>query len=131
MKLDGEPAVCEVNERFFGMLGMARRAGKTVIGADQVCAALQGKRKPALVVVSSSASENTKHRMIAKCGYYGVPLVTVAVGGDELARRMGKTFVTAVLAVADPALATEIRKSCTCIGRESPTDGDGSTGNRG
>ena len=131
MNEEGKTTVREGNERFFGMLGMARRAGKTVIGADLVCTKMRGKNKPALVVVSRFASENTKNRMIAKCGYYGVPCVTVAVGGEELARRMGKTGVTAVFAVTDPALATEIRKACTCIGRESPTDGDGSTGNRG
>ena len=131
MTLDGEHAVHEVNERFFGMLGMSRRAGKTVIGADLVCRAMQGKNKPALVVVSSFASENTKKRMIAKCDYYGVPCVLVALEGGELSRRLGKTGSTAVLAVTDPGLAREIRNACTCKGRESPTDGDGSIGNRG
>lgn len=120
-----------VNERFFGMLGMSRRAGKTVIGADLVAARMRGRNKPDLVLVSSSASENTKNRMIAKCGYYGVPCVVVAVGGEELSRRMGKTGVAAVVAVTDPGLAKEIANACTCKGRESPTDGDGSTGNRG
>ena len=36
-----------------------------------------------------------------------------------------------VVAVTDPGLAREIANACTCKGRESPTDGDGSTGNRG
>ena len=90
MTLDGETAVHEVNERFFGMLGMSRRAGKTVVGADLVCRAMQGKNKPALVVVSSFASENTKKRMIAKCDYYGVPCVLVALECWELAQRLGK-----------------------------------------
>ena len=130
MTLDGG-TVFEVNERFFGMLGMSRRAGKTVIGADLVCTALGGKNKPALVIVASSASENTKNRMIAKCDYYGVPCVVVALDGGELARRIGKTGSTAALAVTDPGLAREIRNACTCKGRESPTDGDGSIGNRG
>ena len=121
----------EVNERFFGMLGMSRRAGKTVIGADLVAEKMRGKNKPALVLVSAAASENTRERMIAKCEYYGVNCVVVDVGGEELSRRLGKTGFTAVLAVTDPGLAKEIANACTCKGRESPTDGDGSTGNRG
>ena len=124
-------AVFEVNERFFGMAGMSRRAGKTVFGADLISEKMRGKNKPALVVVSSFASENTKQRMKAKCGFYGVPCVVVAVDGEELSRRMGKSGSTAVFAVTDAALAKEIRKACTCKGRESPTDGDGSSGNRG
>lgn len=123
--------VFSVGERFFGMAGMSRRAGKTVFGADLVIEKARGKNKPALVVISSFASENTKERLIAKCAYYGVPYVVVAVDGEELSRRLGKTGYTAVFAVTDPALANEIRKACTCIGKGSPTDGDGSTGNRG
>lgn len=126
-----EDAVYEVNERFFGMLGMSRRAGKTVVGAELVLTKMRGKNKPSLVVVAFSASENTKTRMIAKCGYYGVPCVVVAVDGEELSRRLGKTGFTAVVAVLDPGLAWEIANACTCKGRESPTDGDGSSGNRG
>ena len=121
----------EVNERFFGMLGMSRRAGKTVIGADLVAAKMRGKCKPDLVLVSAAASENTRERMIAKCAYYGVTCAVIDVGGEELSRRLGKTGFTAVVAVTDPGLAKEIANACTCKGRESPTDGDGSTGNRG
>ena len=130
---DPAPAgeVFSVGERFFGMAGMSRRAGKTVFGADLVIEKMRGKSRPALVIVSSFASDNTKERMVAKCAHYGVPYVVVAVDGEELSRRLGKTGFTAVFAVTDPALANEIRKACTCIGKGSPTDGDGSTGNRG
>ncbi|MBO6019836.1 MAG: ribosomal L7Ae/L30e/S12e/Gadd45 family protein [Clostridia bacterium] len=127
----GASEVSEVNERFFGMLGMSRRAGKTVVGAELVVARMRGKSKPDLVLISDAASENTKNRMTAKCDFYGVPRIVVAVGGEELSRRLGKTGFTAVVAVTDPGLAREIANACTCKGRESPTDGDGSTGNRG
>ena len=131
MTRDGGYPLHEVNERFFGMLGMSRRAGKTVVGTELVCREVAGKRKPALVVVSDSASENTKDKIIAKCGHYGVPFVVVALDGEELARRLGKTGFTATVAITDPGLAKEIANACTCKGRESPTDGDGSMGNRG
>ena len=127
----GACEVSEVNERFFGMLGMSRRAGKTVVGAELVVARMRGKSKPDLVLISDAASENTKNRMTAKCDFYGVPRIVVAVDGEELSRRLGKTGFTAVVAVTDPGLAREIANACTCKGRESPTDGDGSTGNRG
>ena len=127
-----EPApVYAVNERFFGMLGMARRAGKTLIGTEPVLAGVRAKNKPALVVISSFASENTKKKIIAKCDHYGVPFVVVDVDGEELGRRLGKTGFVAASAVLDPALAKEIANACTCKGRKSPPDGDGSTGNRG
>jgi len=127
----GDETVRSATERFFGMLGMSRRAGKTVAGTELVLAKMRGKNKPSLVVISSFASENTKKRMIAKCGFYGVSYIVVAVDGAELARRIGKTGFTAALAVTDPGLAREIANACTCKGRESPSDGDGSTGNRG
>ena len=126
-----EDGVFSASERFFGMLGMSRRAGKTVVGTDQVAARMRGKNKPDLVLISDAASENTKNRMTSKCDFYGVPRIVVAVGGEELSRRLGKTGFTAVVAVTDPGLAREIANACTCKGRESPTDGDGSTGNRG
>ena len=96
-----------------------------------VCREIAGKRKPALVVVSSFASENTKDKIIAKCDHYGVSFVLVALDGEELARRVGKSGFTATVAITDPGLAREIANACTCKGRESPTDGDGSMGNRG
>ncbi len=131
MASDGKTPVHEVNERFFGMLGMSRRAGKTVVGTELVCREIAGKRKPDLVVISSFASENTKEKIIAKCGHYGVSFVLVALDGEELSRRLGKTGFTGTVAITDPGLAKEIANACTCKGRESPTDGDGSMGNRG
>ena len=131
MTRDGGYPLHEVNERFFGMLGMSRRAGKTVVGTELVCREVAGKSKPALVVVSDSASENSKDKIIAKCDHYGVPFVVVNVDGEELGRRLGKTGFVAASAVLDPALAKEIANACTCKGRKSPSDGDGSTGNRG
>ena len=108
--------VYAVTERFFGMLGMARRAGKTVFGTDPICTAMRGKNKPALVVIVSDASENTREKLIAKCAWYGVPCRVAEVGGEDLAHRLGRTGFAAAVAVTDPDLAREILNACK--GRE-------------
>ena len=118
-----------VTDRFFGMLGMCRRAGKTVLGTELICSQMRGRRKPSLVVISSGASDNTREKLIAKSSYYGVPYLLVDLDPGSLARRLGKTGVTAAVAVTDPALAREIENACK--GRESSNDEDGSHGNRG
>ena len=118
-----------VTERFYGMLGMCRRAGKTVLGTELICSQMRGKNKPALVVISSGASQNTREKLIAKSTYYGVPYLLVDPDPESLARRLGKTGVTAAVAVTDPALARQIEYACK--GRESSQEEDGSHGNRG
>ena len=60
-----------MNDRVLGMLGLAKKAGKTVSGEDKILEAIRnGKAK--LVIIAGDASENTKKRFKDKCAYYHI-----------------------------------------------------------
>jgi ribosomal protein L7Ae-like RNA K-turn-binding protein len=122
--MTNKPDIYIVSERFFGMLGMCRRAGKTVLGTEMICSQMREKRKPVLVLISSGASENTLKRLIDKSNFYGIPYLVVDVDGELLAARLGKTGFLAAVAVSDSGFASEIRNACKR--RESSDEEDGS-----
>ena len=68
-----ETATVAVTERFFGMLGLCRRAGKTVLGTEMICKQMREKRKPVLVLIASDVSENTMSKLIGKSIFYKIP----------------------------------------------------------
>ena len=98
------------NQRFYGMLGFAMRAGKLVIGTDQICKSMaRGAVK--LVVISSDASDNTKKKLTVKSDYYGVSVVEAQIDAARLGSLLGKTYAPAAVAVTDDGFAAEIKKA--------------------
>ncbi|HBU12252.1 MAG TPA: 50S ribosomal protein L7ae [Clostridiales bacterium] len=78
----------EANEKFARMMGMARRAGKAVLGAGACDAAIKsGAAK--LVVVDGGASERTKNDFKNACGHYEVKII-VLHEANILERCLGK-----------------------------------------
>jgi ribosomal protein L7Ae-like RNA K-turn-binding protein len=98
-----------VISRVVGMLGLAMKAGKVVIGTEQVIAFL-GKGKLKLVLVSGSASDGTKKKMLHKCEFYKTRLSELDIETDELGRLLGKTYTPAVVGVTDENFACAITK---------------------
>ena len=96
-------------KRVFGMLGLAMKAGKVVIGTEQVIAYLQ-KSKLRLVLVSGSSSENTKNKVRFKCEFYKTSITELNVESDELGRLLGKTYAPAVVGITDENFANVIMK---------------------
>ena len=93
-------------------LGLCRRAGALVSGTPMICDALRdGKRKPLMVLVASDVSEGTKKKLTDKCAFYETRLVTLATGGEDLAKAVGKTGFLASVAVTDTNLAELVKKS--------------------
>ncbi len=94
------------------MLGFAMRAGKLVIGTEQVIVAMRkgGDGKPKTVLVTHTASDATKEKIGFKCQYYEVPLFVLPLSGEELGHRLGKTYSPAVIGVTDERFSDEIRK---------------------
>ena len=115
--------IASVTERFFGMLGLCRRAGKTVLGTEMICKQMREKKKPVLVLIASDISENTRSKLISKSIFYTIPYIQISVSGGELAARLGKTGFLAAAAVMDHRFADEITNACKR--RESPDEGDG------
>lgn len=102
----------ENNSRLYGMLGFAMRAGKVVIGAEQVIAKLKDKAVR-LVLLSESASENTKKRLTYKCEFYKKEIREINITAEELGRLLGKLYAPAVVAITDEGFANEIIKALT------------------
>jgi ribosomal protein L7Ae-like RNA K-turn-binding protein len=92
------------------MLGLARRAAKTVIGTDMICRAMP-RGEIALLVVSSGASEATRKKLANKCEFYGVLLIEVEMETEDLGRLLGKTYTPAAVAITDAGIAEQIKKA--------------------
>lgn len=98
------------NQRLYGMLGFAMRAGRLCIGTPLVCKALGTKNLGGvrLVLVSESASDATKKKIRCKCEYYGVGLWEIPLSIEALGKLLGKTYAPAVIGVCDDGFAGEI-----------------------
>ena len=94
-------------KRALGMLGLAMKAGKVVIGTEQVIAFLQ-KKKLKLVLVSGNASDGTKKKIKFKCEFYKIPALELTTSTDELGRLLGKTYAPAVVGITDENFSNTI-----------------------
>lgn len=103
--------------RFCGMLGFAMRAGRVIIGADQVALALpkKGKGEVKLVLVSKGASDGTKKRMTTKCEFYRKEIRLIEMDTAELGRLLGKLYAPAVIAITDENFANEIARALDAL----------------
>ena len=99
--------------RLRGMLGFARRAGKTVIGTELICRAMpkRGDGRIRLVIISDKASDATRKKLAVKCEFYGIDYVEVNMDTDELGHLLGKQFAPAAVAVTDENFAREIKRA--------------------
>lgn len=98
-----------VTGRIHGMLGLAMKAGKVVIGTEQVISFMQ-KGKVRLILVSSNASDGTKKKMLHKCEFYGIRREELEIDTDELGRLLGKTYTPAVVGITDENFSRAIIK---------------------
>ena len=99
------------------MLGFAMRAGRVIIGADQVALALpkKGKGEVKLVLVSKGASDGTKKRMTTKCEFYRKEIRLIEMDTAELGRLLGKLYAPAVIAITDENFANEIARALDAL----------------
>ena len=90
-----------------GMLGLAMRAGRLIVGTELVCLAMP-KRKVKLTIISNEASDSTKKKLSVKSEFYGLSSLLVDLDMEELARVIGKSSQVAAVAVTDENLAKKI-----------------------
>ena len=95
------------------MLGFAMRAGKVVLGTDLVIGAIRakGKGKARLVLISKSASEQTKKKIGFKAEFYNVKTLLIDLTPDELGHTLGKESAPVTAAIIDENFAEQIAKS--------------------
>jgi len=93
--------------KIYSMIGLATKAGKLASGEFSTEHAVK-TGKASLVIVSETASENTKKKFRNMCTYYEVPLYFFGEK-EMLGHAMGKEF-RASLAVLDEGFAKAIEK---------------------
>lgn len=93
--------------KIYSMIGLAMKAGKLTSGEFSTEHAVKAG-KAYLVIVSETASENTKKKFRNMCTYYVVPLYFFGEK-ETLGHAMGKEF-RASLAVLDEGFAKAIGK---------------------
>ena len=93
--------------KVFGLLGLAKRAGKVVCGESNVKNAIRfGKVQ--LVIIAEDASNNTSKSITDSCKYYNVPYYMYSTK-DELGHAIGHEF-HACVALADVGFSNSIEK---------------------
>ncbi len=107
-----DQTVMAVTERFKGMLGLARRAGKTVQGTDVICEKMRAKKKLVLVLVSHTASDATRERLMKKCFFYNIPCLLVEMTAEEMGHLLGKSGAIVAVAILDEGFARELTAEC-------------------
>lgn len=83
-----------MNDKFLGMVGMARRAGKASLGSDKCVGAVK-KGMAKLVIIAADASEGTKKSVTDSCRYYNVKYIAAA-SRAELGKYTGAASCAAV-----------------------------------
>lgn len=83
-----------MNDKIFGYVGLAKRAGKLSDGTDAVLGSVRaGKSK--LVILSNNASAATAKKISDKCSYYNVRLLTYGEM-ETLGKAVGREFAACV-----------------------------------
>lgn len=94
-------------KKLTGMIGLAARARKLLIGTDIAC---DGVRfgKACLLLCSYDASTNTKKRVFNCAKYYEVVCYEIPVSINDLGHYIGKEGAIAAIAVTDRNMAKGI-----------------------
>lgn len=86
-------------EKLLRYVGLCRRAGGVIRGAELIEKSLHKSPKPVCVLLSSDASERTTKQMHDKCNSANVPCVTIPADKYTLAHTIGATSPCAALAI--------------------------------
>jgi ribosomal protein L7Ae-like RNA K-turn-binding protein len=102
-------------EKALSLLGLATRAGRTVVGVPLICTALSNGQKnktPLLVLEACDSSPNTHKRITDRTAFYGVPSVQLTADCATLAHAVGKRdALVAAVGVTEPNLAKAIMEA--------------------
>jgi len=98
-------------QKFEGLLGMARKAGRTVIGTELVMKALASKNPTVwMVLASDKASDNTKKRISDRCLYYKIERYNIPQSPSELSHLLGKTSAVCCIGITDQGFARGLKR---------------------
>ena len=96
-----------MNDRLLSLLGLCRRAGKIVIGADPVIdSVLKGKSH--LVLMAKDFSKNSKKSIVSACNDSNLKTEVIARTKEELGFALGK--YCAVVSITDKGFSDKIQE---------------------
>ena len=98
-----------VKEKLVNACGLAKRAGKCVLGTE-MCVENIRKKKAKLVVAANDLSANTVKRLNDSCSFHNVELLFVSYNKLELGKRLGKNNGTSCAAILDEGFVNICRK---------------------
>ena len=90
------------------LLGMARRAGKTVIGFDATVAAVKDNRA-SIVLFAGDLSKKTEQEWRFAVPHPSVPVGRWPFGKEETGHAIGSKKAVGIVAVADEGFAKALR----------------------
>lgn len=96
--------------RVLGVLGLAKRAGRTVAGTQMICDSLK-EGKARLVAVAHDASDNTKKRLCDRCAFYKKQIIILPVTAAELGAAIGRGGTSAAVALTDASFVKAFVKA--------------------
>lgn len=94
-------------DKIFGLIGLAKRAGKIAGGDFSVTVSIKEK-KAELVILAADASDNTKKSMINSCKYHNIRYIEY--GTTEALGQYTGSGIRASIAVLDKGFAEAILK---------------------
>jgi ribosomal protein L7Ae-like RNA K-turn-binding protein len=93
--------------KVFQYIGLAKRAGQIVVGADSVYSAM-GAKKVHMIFVASDSSQKTLDHVIKKAFFYQVPVIQNYTT-DELSKALG-SMNSKVVGLTDEGFSKAIAK---------------------
>lgn len=94
-----------MNDRLLSFLGLCKRAGRMVSGAETVTKAV-GRGQVLLILTAEDLSDNSAKAVIKAAGTYGVRLQRLPYSKEELSCALGKHC--GIVGVADRGFADKI-----------------------
>lgn len=94
-----------MNDRILSLLGLCRRAGKPVIGADP-CIDSMAKSKAKLIIYANDFSQNSLKPVLLQAHKQSVRVLEVNRTKDEISFSLGK--LCGVLSVEDKGFADKL-----------------------
>lgn len=95
-----------------GLLTICRRAGKLVLGMDEVKSACRGKRAFGVIIASDLSAKSFKEIAFV-CGEEAVPLYRSDMSMDDIGAALGKVY--GIIAVADNGFMKAAAKKLTKV----------------
>ena len=99
-------------KKIISLLGIARKAGKTVLGTDMTVESIRKKSSSVKVIImAADASQNTVKRIKNTSEYYGIHLIKLDADKLSLAQLMGHSSELSVIGVTDSGFADAMKKA--------------------